>query len=363
MDVPTLRTKYFDNLGVYDVKERVFGILKNFLKRHSETTVLTWLIQQLKDKSGDKLFQDMLSGNLTKCGERLRLARINARDSLLEREDRLELAGTTLSKKDQHPLLTVEYMEKREGLYLSNIQQLWDSWIRDGQQLNYPKNMWIKKFIAEANKLNLSEKIVESILEDDLEKARQQVDRAHQMVIESDKDYQEFKDSENSFKSEIQALKLSDIELDPKEEINVEKLITEIEEKKKKIEKILQLIAKNKRRPELDLIQFEPEYHDEVLFLIGILVAQGDLPLRILDIQQGFPDITALYYSNDEWQERNIEVELVSGDFRQHMKDGRNIKECDMIICWRDNWPEEGADFPEHIEVIELQEFVKNLPR
>lgn len=372
MDVPALRDKYFYNLGVYDIKERVFGIFKNFLKGHSETTALTWLIQQLKkdynigDESANKSnksFQDILSGNLTEHEVRLRLARISARDIVLERKHDLELAETTLSKKESYPLLTKEYVDKK--FTLDGVEALWAKWIKDSQQLKCVKYELIERFIVEANKLNLSENIVESILEDDLEKARQEVDRAHQRVIESDKDHQEFKDNENSFKSEIAALTLIDIEPDPKEEINVEKLTSEIDEKKKRIEKILQLIAKNKRRPELDLMQFEPTYHDEVIFLIGILVARGDFPLRILDIQTHFPDITALYYTEIGWQEKRIEVEVKSSEFRDHMDKGDNIANCDMIICWEDDWSGDNLDFPElpeDIEIIELQKFVRNLP-
>jgi hypothetical protein len=54
------------------------------------------------------------------------------------------------------------------------------------------------------------------------------------------------------------------------------------------------------------------------------------------------------------WQRVRIEFEFESRNFlkHRHKKDG-----CDMIICWRHNWPE----CPSNIEVLELSKVLEGL--
>jgi len=48
-----------------------------------------------------------------------------------------------------------------------------------------------------------------------------------------------------------------------------------------------------------------------------------------------------------------IEFEQESRNFLRHMHD---VKECDLIVCWRHNWPE----CP--LEVLELRSLLPKLP-
>lgn len=54
-----------------------------------------------------------------------------------------------------------------------------------------------------------------------------------------------------------------------------------------------------------------------------------------------------------QWQRVRIEFELEARNFRRH---GHDPDQCDVIVCWEDNWPK----CP--IEVLELKLAVKTLP-
>jgi hypothetical protein len=69
-------------------------------------------------------------------------------------------------------------------------------------------------------------------------------------------------------------------------------------------------------------------------------------------IQTGFPDCEAKrQVEGGRWQRVRIEFEFESKNY-DHPIDG-----CDIIVCWRHNWP----DCPSHIEVLELQSVIKSL--
>jgi hypothetical protein len=73
-------------------------------------------------------------------------------------------------------------------------------------------------------------------------------------------------------------------------------------------------------------------------------------------MQAEFPDCEALrQVKQDRWQRLRIEFEFESLNFVKH---GHDVKGCDMIVCWKHNWPE----CP--LEVVELSKFVgKFLPQ
>jgi hypothetical protein len=54
------------------------------------------------------------------------------------------------------------------------------------------------------------------------------------------------------------------------------------------------------------------------------------------------------------WQKVNIEIEQESRNFVKHL---HNVKKCDLIVCWKHNWPE----CP--LEVIELRNGQKGQKR
>ena len=88
-----------------------------------------------------------------------------------------------------------------------------------------------------------------------------------------------------------------------------------------------------------------------VVFLFG-LVAK-DLGFTIENVQPGYPDCIAFReITKDESRKVSIEFEIKSKNFSLHK---HNPDDCDLIVCWEDNW--KGCS----IEVIELKEEIKKL--
>jgi Homing endonuclease associated repeat len=82
-----------------------------------------------------------------------------------------------------------------------------------------------------------------------------------------------------------------------------------------------------------------------VVFLFGWMAPQ--LGYVVHRLQPEFPDCEAMrLVGEDKCQLVRIEFEFESRNFLKHMHD---VKGCDLIICWRHNWPE----CP--IEVLELK--------
>lgn len=72
----------------------------------------------------------------------------------------------------------------------------------------------------------------------------------------------------------------------------------------------------------------------------------------IVSIQSEFPDAVVKSLNGDEL---SAEFEFLSSNFKTH---GHDIRECDLIICWEDNWNDCI------ISVLELStgEFKKRMP-
>jgi hypothetical protein len=94
-----------------------------------------------------------------------------------------------------------------------------------------------------------------------------------------------------------------------------------------------------------------------VVFLFGAVAER--LGFWVLRIQTEFPDCEALRLVDEErCQLVKIEFEQESRNFLKHM---HKVDECDLIVCWKHNWPE----CP--LEVIELRKILtmdqRELPR
>jgi hypothetical protein len=88
-----------------------------------------------------------------------------------------------------------------------------------------------------------------------------------------------------------------------------------------------------------------PTNENGVIFLFGS-VAQ-EMGFSITRIQVAFPDCEALReVGPNRWMRVKIEFEYESRNFLTHM---HAVDGCDLIVCWRHNWP----DCP--LEVIELR--------
>lgn len=99
-----------------------------------------------------------------------------------------------------------------------------------------------------------------------------------------------------------------------------------------------------------DLV-YEPTNENGVLFLFGKLHKR--LGFKVEAIQEAFPDVRARK-KNDKglWETISIELEHKSSNFIDH---GHPIDECDVIVCWEDDWEDCK------IKVIELKSYIKKL--
>ncbi len=89
-----------------------------------------------------------------------------------------------------------------------------------------------------------------------------------------------------------------------------------------------------------------------VVFLFGAMALQ--LGFVVHKLQAEFPDCEAMRHVGEEkWQYLRIEFEYESRNFLKHMHD---IKGCDLIICWRHNWPECPMEVLELKKVLSLQQ-------
>jgi hypothetical protein len=104
-----------------------------------------------------------------------------------------------------------------------------------------------------------------------------------------------------------------------------------------------------------DLIHFRglehaPINEQGVIFLFGMICRELGYVVEIL--KTDFPDCEAKRQVRPGvWQRVRIEFEFRSRTFRTH---GHDLRQCDVIVCWENNWP----DCP-----IEVQELKSVLPR
>lgn len=102
-------------------------------------------------------------------------------------------------------------------------------------------------------------------------------------------------------------------------------------------------------------LRHEPINENGVIFLFGIVAKE--LGYYVEAVQAGFPDCEAKrQVAAGKWQRVRIEFEYESRNFRDH---GHPPDGCDVIICWRHNWP----DCPAHIEILELERVITQLSK
>ncbi len=88
-----------------------------------------------------------------------------------------------------------------------------------------------------------------------------------------------------------------------------------------------------------------PTNEQGVLFAFGSVARE--LGFSMLQVQTAFPDCIALrHIGGGRWRWVRIELEYESRNFLTHL---HPVGGCELIVCWRHNWPE----CP--LEVIELQ--------
>lgn len=100
-------------------------------------------------------------------------------------------------------------------------------------------------------------------------------------------------------------------------------------------------------------LRHEPINEPGVVLLFGMLAKK--LGYLVENVQTGFPDCEAMrLIAPGRWQRVSIEFEFESRNFRDH---GHASERCDVIVCWRHNWP----DCPRHIEVVELARVIESM--
>ena len=102
-------------------------------------------------------------------------------------------------------------------------------------------------------------------------------------------------------------------------------------------------------------LRHEPVNEQGVVFLFGMVAKE--LGYMVEAVQTGYPDCEAKrQVGPSNWQRVRIEFEFESRNFRVH---GHPPDGCDVIVCWRHNWP----DCPPNLEVVELVSVIDTLSK
>lgn len=101
-------------------------------------------------------------------------------------------------------------------------------------------------------------------------------------------------------------------------------------------------------------LRHAPINEQGVVYLFGMV--SRELGFSVEALQQGFPDCEGKYLHDKNrqlWAKARIEFEFRASNFRQH---GHDENECDVIVCWENDWP----DCP--LRVVELKSEIMRLP-
>lgn len=99
-------------------------------------------------------------------------------------------------------------------------------------------------------------------------------------------------------------------------------------------------------------MMYGPLNENGVIFLFSKV--HDKLGINVEAIQPTFPDAKGREKIGKGWKDVWIEFEYKSSAFREH---GHDPNQCDIIVCWEDDW----KDCP--IRVIELRSVIQNLKK
>jgi hypothetical protein len=98
-------------------------------------------------------------------------------------------------------------------------------------------------------------------------------------------------------------------------------------------------------------LKHTPVNEQGVVFLFGMVALELGYVVEI--VRTGFPDCEAKRrVGKDRWEKIRIEFEFRSRNFLGH---GHDKNDCDVIVCWENDWP----DCP--LEVLELSAIIEDL--
>lgn len=149
-------------------------------------------------------------------------------------------------------------------------------------------------------------------------------------------------------------------ELLPKQLVNKIRQCT-IQELKKKEWDIIEGKVSKENTPFKNLSSWEgiyraPQFEHEVILILSKLLTYLKIKIEILS--PSFPDALIQIKRRGKWVYKGAEIEVRSSGFKSHMKKYKEHPEdCDMIICWFDDWKQK----PKKLEVIELRRILGGL--
>jgi len=128
-------------------------------------------------------------------------------------------------------------------------------------------------------------------------------------------------------------------------------------EKEEKSKKATMIETVRKRSIVGDPINFEglmygPLNESGVIFLFSKIHDKLNPPISIEAVQAAYPDAKGRRKTSKGWEDVWIEFEYKSSHFKVHKHDP---KECDIIVCWEQDW----KDCP--LEVIELRKVINEI--
>ena len=95
---------------------------------------------------------------------------------------------------------------------------------------------------------------------------------------------------------------------------------------------------------------YEPSKESEIYLIFGLLLPYLDDEWVLDESTDGYPD--CIFIINGK--QTRVEFELNSANFIAH---GHDPDKCDMIVCWKDNWPDCN------LGILELSKIIKAISR